>query len=566
VAWAWVVGFLVAAVVALTLAGLRKDDGRSVEPALSPEAAPERRGAPAGDVLDHAVEDHRRRAASVDVAEMASDVLVDLAAGSWRARCAATLEVYVRSGDLAVAGANVAVLHRVPRAPESLHVTDADGTVILEAPMGAVALRAWKDALIGDEEKIELAPYSRTTVELQLRPGGVLEGRVVDHSTREPIHGARVELTTFSPRAYVRTDASGLYRLPRHPADGSSHSLKVSADGYASLSAFLAMDETGWWEVEAPPGGQHLRGEMPPARFDVELTRAVKITGRVVGPAGQPLEDAKVTAEGYYWKADGIAGRDESSARSTSEGRFTLTGLRADIHHLLSIEHGTHARASWFLQPIGQPVLDAGTLSLEIRKSIVGFVTDFGGFPVAGAKVTLRGDDELPLLGQPFPAKASRLDAKKLVPGRERVTRTGPQGGFEFVDCASGEYELVVRRDRDTLARSRVSVHEVDVDASLDLVLPPRYSALEGRVMADGRSAAGAVVEIERYGPIAEVVTDSEGRFRVAGLDDRRAYRISATSIRPATRTNLRAEVEAWPGQPIVLHLAAEPPEADQER
>jgi beta-lactamase regulating signal transducer with metallopeptidase domain/protocatechuate 3,4-dioxygenase beta subunit len=138
--------------------------------------------------------------------------------------------------------------------------------------------------------------------------------------------------------------------------------------------------------------------------------------------------------------------------------------------------------------------------------ALLGRVLDRGtGRPVAGAWVDLLSD-----MSEPFD-----------------TTRTGADGRYRFDSLPrqhTGDIYGLYARQGHRAVRQTVRVAR-DEERVMDLALGEPAFALEGRVLADGRPVAGAVVFVGRAGswqlhPGASVqpITDADGRYRIEGL------------------------------------------------
>src|SRR5262249_48164559 len=131
------------------------------------------------------------------------------------------------------------------------------------------------------------------------------------------------------------------------------------------------------------PRQQVAAGE--PRTLDLQLERGNRATGTVVDPAGTPLLDVYVAAVGmthdghtqyHYW----VAGRTDR------DGRFALSGIRADLRPTLLLRQDGRATAVYYLPAAEQGVHAAGTLTLQPPRVVRGRVLGADGKPVARVK------------------------------------------------------------------------------------------------------------------------------------------------------------------------------------
>lgn len=212
---------------------------------------------------------------------------------------------------------------------------------------------------------------------LRLRPGGIVQVRVLDAETRDPI-----------PGAWLTLDAPGESR-PRPAA--------TDASGRAVFAGVPA--GTVGLRVEAE---DHLDEEVPPSPLAAGQTRdvavalrpAASLEGTVRDAAGRPVAGAEVSIAGPppvpiplptpIFFPIGV-----DPVRSDAQGRFLLDGLPSKVELKLSVASAAYApweEAGVRLRPGERRrgvdvLLDAGLL-------ITGRLVDQEGRPVAAASVT----------------------------------------------------------------------------------------------------------------------------------------------------------------------------------
>ncbi|WHT48290.1 carboxypeptidase regulatory-like domain-containing protein [Sporosarcina thermotolerans] len=143
-------------------------------------------------------------------------------------------------------------------------------------------------------------------IKINLEQGRVITGKVTD-SQGQPVANAYVYAYGGYTNAYAETDATGEYKL-----SGLSKTDDIWIDVYSQL--YLSHQETivvGDDEVEK----------------NIQLAKAVMMTGKVVDPNGDPLANVSISADGqttYGW------------GRTATDGSFAVTGLktlRPTIYH-----------------------------------------------------------------------------------------------------------------------------------------------------------------------------------------------------------------------------------------
>ncbi|MEX0641160.1 MAG: carboxypeptidase-like regulatory domain-containing protein [Pirellulales bacterium] len=148
----------------------------------------------------------------------------------------------------------------------------------------------------------------------KLSDGTVLEGKVVDLATQQPIAGEmRLERSEPQPKGGYRytsvakaaIDDQGKWVLTNAPA--GSHRVVVTAEGYVPrVVGYAQFDGQSRW-----------------ANYDSGLARPASVTGRVLDDDGKPIEGVEVRIQdvtarksGHYESADGY------TVKTGADGRF----------------------------------------------------------------------------------------------------------------------------------------------------------------------------------------------------------------------------------------------------
>lgn len=395
--------------------------------------------------------------------------------------------------------------------------TDERGHLSIDLPPGELRLSAWTaKAIAGPAHAVITEPSA--SIDLHLVPARIVRVRVVDSVLRTPVKGARLWVPVLSELRPVTTQDDGHGEL-HLPADGSVYFIHCEARHYGPERFSLGIAPDGKWRLErGSPGGDPTRTStqsLEPAVVDVELMPQRVITGRVLGPDGQPLEGAHAFAEGHYWSGDGVASPNTAKAETTPEGDFLLRQLRPDITHVVTLRHEGHCGASVKVPPADEPALDLGDIILGSPASLEGELVDPQGLPAAGLQVRLqRPIPPAQGLERPRHGKFIRdLDVRSM---SVREARTNRRGRFSFEGVEPGEHTLVVKSDtKDVLTQ------KVELLAGLDpwtaLMLPQDVLSIEGVVLGPEGPVAGAVVELELLDK-RSTTTGSDGGFRFAGL------------------------------------------------
>lgn len=259
---------------------------------------------------------------------------------------------------------------------------------------------------------------------------------------------------------------------------------------------------------------------------DVAIVDAVAvaprhIAGRVRLAGGGPVANAIVRLGTAPFPDDEAELDPVAIARTDSAGRFDF-GTRSVTAAVLTAEAPEHTVA--WLRLDSAPAPDRLVLTLgDCTLRVVGAVRDAGGTPIAGARVSTAG------LGG-FDAERDGSFSVCAHPGWIRVDADG-YGGVGFAVTVSGR------------------VHH-------DVVLVPEGIVTGAVVDESARPIVGAHVaaflaSTERGAADRWVSSDTDGRFRIAGLTPAH-YRVIATAPGLGTRSDTRVVVATGSAAPEI--------------
>ncbi|MEW6071483.1 MAG: carboxypeptidase regulatory-like domain-containing protein [Planctomycetota bacterium] len=432
------------------------------------------------------------------------------------------------------------------------------GRVTVALHPGPLAIVAWSERGIGGPLAVELAAGWNGTVEVVVAPAREVRGRIRDARSGAPIAGASISFWCTSTLDRVLSAADGTFHHPRFPAGELAQQIRVEAAGYGPAVRYLRVDPGGEWEFPSATaaGGETVHAAGSPW-IEIELHPEVRLRGRVVDPGGRPIAGAAAAAEGYYLVLSGVASRDGAEALTGAGGEFVLAALRSDISHSLAVRAPGYAERRLELPAASLPEQDLGTIILAPELLVAGVVVDPAGRPVediAVELVPLAPEGDPPAEGAAPPAAGeSELDVHLRAPSRSERQRTDAGGAFLFAGLVDREYELFVARDGDPLVVERVRPGDAAATRLL-LALPATSLVLAGEVRDADGPVAGARVEVWRHAAVGAVLTDEHGRFHVAGLDDRAAYRLTCLAADPGGLVR-RVQTVAWAFEAPVLLL-----------
>jgi hypothetical protein len=462
-----------------------------------------------------------------------------------------------------------------PHAPESR--TPSETTADAAAAFALPSLEAGDWALLVSAEGA-LRTYAATVrvpererFDIVLPRGSVIEGTVIDETTRAPVAGARVRLENEAEHwiGDVRTSADGRFVMPLFDETGLGDPFRIDAPGYATEPAGDSATD-----VPARLLGRH--------EVTLIAQHGRKLTGRAVGPDG-PIAGARVTVR------PGGGVDDPSDVRTTTtdtSGRYEFEHLDPDSSFWIYAES-----AEWVQQDETDPDV-AGTApptgfrvepwsegwtapDIEMRRrvpigrcTIRGRVMDEDEHAAAGVQLvthhrvgavraTSEGDGSFFLADVPTEAEGGQVEVRCVDGGEWEgsqtvETRTGSAAGDVVIYVSRVVHPHVRGRvlapDRTPVAGARVvavasSLHQAHCFAPADAVW---IHAFEGRTGADG----GFDVELGFTGEDFALVVESAPfaiSIRKMPLDDAIGSPFEVVLANPITVTGrvVRAGTEA---------------------
>jgi hypothetical protein len=313
----------------------------------------------------------------------------------------------------------------------SLEPRPAQNAVVLDdVPPGDWVLW-WEGPSLAAGTKVVRVGETRSEVgTVQVVAGRSVEGAVRD-DLGMVVPGAQVRLRTGGP-------------LTGRPL-GSDRSARSGSDGGFAVSG-LPLDEIFTWDVTAP-GHEDARGTLGgETRLEVVVTRAQRVTGRLVDEEGLPVAGSavdvsyvtnKVTkdAEGHESRSTSVEGHRDRVVTGENGTFSFFRYLPASVQ--VAPEAGEHLPETRTIEALDKAAergeLDLGDLVLRKGRTLTGRVTTRdGGVPVAGARLTAawRKDEHGPMGTARADTSADgtfRLDG--ILPGPD-VTLTASKDGF----------------------------------------------------------------------------------------------------------------------------------------
>jgi RNA polymerase sigma factor (sigma-70 family) len=363
---------------------------------------------------------------------------------------------------------------------------------------------------------LAVSPGSAAERDIELAPGAIISGRVVDEE------GSPIPAAAVSAELSSLAGARGTERLARLVEAWEEGALLIdlgraeaAPDGSFRLVSLepdlhnLTASKRGYLEAQA--------WQLPAGSTEVTLVleRGGAIAGRVVGPARRPLAGAEVvvsrrpSAEVHrifdQRQADvDLMGGGRLREVTGEEGRFRIEGLAPGAYEL-AVMSEAHPPLFHEVEVAGG-LADIGDLALEASRAISGVARSADGSPLAGARVWIPR-------------------TQKSATPSNWITASEPPALVESTSDASGRFTLAPLPEGVFTVRAAAEDHAegeregvMAGSSEVDVVLGAGL-ALAGRVLDDvsGVPIPGAEV---RVGLRVKRHTDSdaEGRFALGGI------------------------------------------------
>ncbi|MEK6301872.1 MAG: carboxypeptidase-like regulatory domain-containing protein [Acidobacteriota bacterium] len=349
-----------------------------------------------------------------------------------KATCSVTGTV-TKSGKPA-RGVKVVAVRNSAYEPLAVDLTDADGhyhlkgippgpcEITLDAP--ASAIKNQNESLMLDEgENIE-------GIDLEIRPGGVITGRVTEANGRPMI-----DVTVGLPPSWkAKTDDRGMYRaygLPpgrykvsvaRNPMDGSQ--VDFPKTYYPSVT-----NESKAETVEVATGAEVTNIDIKVKRPSKDITKTYAVTGRIVNAeTGSPLPKVDLICQEKPNLEDNqdvdFAELFSCVAESDSKGEFRMDGLPPGKY---KIEAYTKSDSPWYGKELAFEISNADIKGLEIRVHRAGSI---------GGVVVLEGAND--------PATIARLSPLRISasPADAFTETSNKDGSFRLTGVKPGSHSI----------------------------------------------------------------------------------------------------------------------------
>jgi hypothetical protein len=267
--------------------------------------------------------------------------------------------------------------------------------VQVKAEQGAVRLQ---NVRINKDEAKKL--------DLKLSEAVTFLAKVIDSQTKEPVSGLRL-FHWSHPRIEGVSDSNGLVRIPNMLpgrfefwAESKESGRWWSEDCLSEWSRYKAEDEKTGWQRNFDYLDFDLNNEMQPVTIIVE--KGVKITGKVVDPAGNPVAGATATLA-KTGSGNSITGDTRYSFTTDANGQFEMMvpASKKAKYNLVAHDGKFEQWRNWangVLKPIQTnpgDVIENVIIKLTKPATVKGTVVDGSGNPIPNRQVRASAFDKL---------------------------------------------------------------------------------------------------------------------------------------------------------------------------
>lgn len=433
-------------------------------------------------------------------------------------------------------------------------LTNDRGAFELRGPSGArLDITAGASGYLPPERfggEFQLGDRTRRGPVIALRPGAVIEGRVVDESGG-PIAGAEVAVEVRRQPGEMRIEFGGGTSPTRNLTDerGAFRLSPIDPEERYDVTATRA---------GLAPGKVTVSG-LEPYRVregvEIVLDEGRVVSGRVVDASGEGVREAivelrRVEKRGGMGMLRLMGGNAEPafSATSDAEGGFAIPGVAEGEYEAQARRRGFARTKTPAIRVEGPDSgHDLGEIVLERGLPVQGTVHDSLGQPVEGVEVSVtEGGGMMFMMGGDGGGKAP--DAV-----------TDPTGWFVVEDRGEGEaFTLSFRRSG--YVDESVKGIEVPRTEPVDVVLDPASDIAGVVLSAEGEPVAGASVTLTRQQTVEmggnvmmtlmseDETADAEGRFR---FEDQPPGKFSLAAVASGFREEKLEHLEVEAGEDL---------------
>lgn len=283
----------------------------------------------------------------------------------------------------------------------------------LEPDTYDVQVRMPKEGL-ARHQGTKIAAGEKRTFDIRLQPGPVFRAQFVDSQSGEPVQGIRL-WNWRQPGIEGVSNEKGELTIENMMPGRFDFNVAAAAD---QQPREVAGDYARWWSADALQpqqqlnrleGAQNFQRNFDSLTFNVLgntvpvtifLEKAVKITGRVVDPEGEPVAGATV-APAHTGTGNSLTGDTRYSVRTNADGTFKMVLPASGLGKYNLVAHdGDYQQWRKWANGIGEVVqtrpgqkLEGIELKLTRPCVVRGKVLDAQGKPIANQIVKSQPDD-----------------------------------------------------------------------------------------------------------------------------------------------------------------------------
>lgn len=390
------------------------------------------------------------------------------------------------------------------------NITDAKGRFTIPAvAAGEHTLYAVDGEHEPARERITVADRALTDLEIVMKPGGRIAGKVVDAS-KQPVPFATVRVAGADDQMFTvgarqtTTDKQGVFEL----RGLSRTKLAMRAESDVAASTVTTVD---------------LGATAEQTNLELVLDQTGSIAGTVVDETGAAVAEVTVHAYPDFTSGsppqDALAFSSLSTATTDGAGGFAIRGLPQGAWRLDAVRSST-VGMRW-----GQGRTQAKTGDTNVRLVLA----TPGGIK---GKLVIAGASQPPALAMvqlgwqpPTPAFDGTFDIRDVEPGVHHLTIRGPSftDHEQKVEVEAGK---VLELGTLTLQRGRRLIGKV-VDASGSPVPDARVRLGEWLVTLEGEQA-DAFENIEQQQGIRATKTGQDGTFELVGIPQKATHAMAS--------------------------------------
>lgn len=378
------------------------------------------------------------------------------------------------------------------------------------------------------------APDEPLEAGVDLRTGGVLEGRVLDRTGGTPIAGVRVAYydPLLQTSRFAVSDSDGTFRLGGLASGGLAPS-GLAAGGSPDVDN-LRWGRGGYFTVAGRASGECVGTAPDRWNVDLFLVEAASASGRVLDAAGRPVPGAPVFAYDCVHRSSGCR---------AAWMDFTRTVIHADIEVCEDCVTCTDEQGWFTLDCIPPEVavriaaVVADHAAVVTCERIFAAGEDADGIVLAAVRGALLQGEVVDERGTPVGAAVVDVyEARGECPILAAETETDRTGRFTVPGLEPGSYTVRAYRQGRGSASAVEVVLRSEESENLRFILEEPASTVAGRVTdSKGRAVPGIRITCipdplpEKKSLIpCHGTSTADGTFRIAGLWQDVRHMISA--------------------------------------